>query len=324
MELHWGGLEKQAVGAWDRLAERVRAWPGTVIVSHEILATASRQQVRRALDSFGGRRGARRAVGPRPGPADPRRVAGERQAPADGRLPRRSSTRSPTRARTGELASWFWGVQEVPDILDRWGGTLPPERVHLVTVPASPAPPRDLLWQRFAAVLGLDAGDLDARHRPGEPVPRRPRDRAGPADQRAGQQRRARPTRTTAQFVRELLAHRTLSQRSGSPRLRLPADVRAWAVELSRALDRGAGQAAGTTWSARSTSCGPTSRRRAPFADPDRPDEDGRRATPRCESIVTLLEEAARLRRTSSSGCAASSPRRCAELERVPRARGSG
>ena len=43
-------------------------------------------------------------------------------------------------ARTGQLASWFWGVQEVPDILDRWGATLPPERVHLVTVPAPAAP----------------------------------------------------------------------------------------------------------------------------------------------------------------------------------------
>ena len=53
MEMQWGGLEHQAVGAWDRLAERVRAWHGTSIVSHEILATASRQQVRRALDSLG-------------------------------------------------------------------------------------------------------------------------------------------------------------------------------------------------------------------------------------------------------------------------------
>ena len=24
--------------------------------------------------------------------------------------------------RTSTLASWFWGVQEVPEILDRWGG----------------------------------------------------------------------------------------------------------------------------------------------------------------------------------------------------------
>ena len=53
MELQWGGLEKQAVGAWDRLAEQVRDWDGTVIISHEILATASPEQVRRAIESFG-------------------------------------------------------------------------------------------------------------------------------------------------------------------------------------------------------------------------------------------------------------------------------
>src|SRR3954468_18051532 len=52
MELHWGGLERQAVGAWDRLADQVRAWRGTAIVSHEILATASRTQVARALASL--------------------------------------------------------------------------------------------------------------------------------------------------------------------------------------------------------------------------------------------------------------------------------
>src|SRR5690606_30642907 len=54
MKLTWGGLELEAVGAWDRLAEQVRAWPGTSIISHEILATASRMQVDRALTSLSG------------------------------------------------------------------------------------------------------------------------------------------------------------------------------------------------------------------------------------------------------------------------------
>ena len=44
MRLPWGGLEAEAVGAWDRLAEQVRHHHGTAIVSHEILATASRAQ----------------------------------------------------------------------------------------------------------------------------------------------------------------------------------------------------------------------------------------------------------------------------------------
>ena len=39
--MRWGGLEAEAIGAWDELAESVRKAPGTSIISHEILATAS-------------------------------------------------------------------------------------------------------------------------------------------------------------------------------------------------------------------------------------------------------------------------------------------
>ena len=53
MRLPWGGLETEAVGAWDALGRRVRESDGTAIISHEILATASRAQIRRALESLG-------------------------------------------------------------------------------------------------------------------------------------------------------------------------------------------------------------------------------------------------------------------------------
>src|SRR4029079_18926194 len=53
MRLPWGGLEAEAVGAWDKLAHRVRDYRGTSIISHEILATASRAQAGRALESLG-------------------------------------------------------------------------------------------------------------------------------------------------------------------------------------------------------------------------------------------------------------------------------
>ena len=42
MRMPWGGLEAQAIGSWDRLAESVRGFHGSSIISHEILATASR------------------------------------------------------------------------------------------------------------------------------------------------------------------------------------------------------------------------------------------------------------------------------------------
>jgi hypothetical protein len=40
-------------------------------------------------------------------------------------------------------------------VLARWSRGLPPERVHIVTVPPRGSPP-DLLWRRFAGVLGVD------------------------------------------------------------------------------------------------------------------------------------------------------------------------
>ena len=57
MRMPWGGLEAQAIGAWDALAATVRRAHGDAIISHEILATASRVQIGRALDRLGQGRG---------------------------------------------------------------------------------------------------------------------------------------------------------------------------------------------------------------------------------------------------------------------------
>ena len=293
MELHWGGLETQAVGAWDRLAGRVRDWPGTVIISHEILANATRQQVRRALDSFGD-----------PATTEVHVVLSARdlvrQVPAEWQENVKHRRTFDYRtfldkitdpARDGELASWFWGVQEVPDILDRWGGSLPPERVHLVTVP-KPGAPRDLLWQRFTAVLGLDDVELvleTDRSNPSMGVPETSLVRR--LNQRVNNGVLA--NEDYRQLVRELLAHRTLSRRSGSPRLALPPDVRAWAVDLSETwiedLAAKGYDVAGSLEELRPDADA------AEFSDPDAPDE-GDVADAAMDSIVTLLDETARLR----------------------------
>ena len=49
----------------------------------------------------------------------------------------------------------FWRQHDVARLTERWAGAVGAERVHLVTVPPSGAP-RDLLWQRFCSVVGLD------------------------------------------------------------------------------------------------------------------------------------------------------------------------
>lgn len=295
MELPWGGLERQAVGAWDRLAARVREWEGTSIISHEILATASRSQVRRALDSFGDAEvhvvlSARDLV--RQIPAEWQENVKHRRTVGYADFLRKIADPK----RNGKLASWFWGVQEVPDILDRWGSTLPPERVHLVTVP-KPGAPTGLLWERFAGVFGIDPSrfEPDGTHaNPSLGVPESALIRRINSHVNDG----VLANDHYREFVRELLAHRSLSGRTGSSRLALPPDARSWAVELSEAWITELGSrgydVVGTLDDLRPDP------EVAPFTDPDSPDEE-QVADAAVQSVVALLKEAARLRDVEDS-----------------------
>lgn len=232
MRMPWGGLEAEAIGAWDALAEQVRAHEGTSIVSHEILATASRTQVGRALASLGHEDGAEVHV-----LLSVRDLV--RQIPAEWQenVKHRSriryaefleQIRDPDRAT--RIGSWFWGVQEVPDILDRWGHDLPPERVHLITVPPPGGGP-ELLWRRFSRAFGLDDVDLDLHAERSNPS-------LGVAETALLRRinvaaHRDLPPADYRPLVRELLAHQTLSRRTGSPRLSLPPDLHPWVAELT-------------------------------------------------------------------------------------------
>lgn len=229
MQLPWGGLEREAVGAWDRLAERVAALDGRVIVSHEILGRASRLQVRRALDSLDAEvhlvlsaRDLARQL-----PAEWQENIKHRRTLGYGAF--LDQIRDPD--RTEEIAQWFWGVQELPDILDRWGATLPPEHVHVVTVPP-PGAAYSVLNDRLAHVFGLDPGLL-------RPTGDRANASLGVAESALIRDLNERldgvlASRHYRQFVREGLVHRDLGVRRESPRLSVPAEVHAWAVELSR------------------------------------------------------------------------------------------
>lgn len=52
--------------------------------------------------------------------------------------------------------------QHVDSVLRAWAQFVPAERIHVVTVPPTDAP-RELLWDRFCTLLGLDAGCLPVR-----------------------------------------------------------------------------------------------------------------------------------------------------------------
>ena len=233
LDLPWGGLEREATGAWDRLAAEVREWPGTAIISHEILGAASRVQVARAMESLGAGSGevelhlvlsARDLV--RQIPAEwQENVKHRRTMTYDTFL---DSLRD--ESRSTQVGQWFWGVQEVPDVLDRWGEMLPRDRVHLVTVPPPGASPT-LLWERFAGLFGIDPTQFTPTDRtnaslgvPESSMIRRLNTRLNDVL----------PNHHYRTFVREMLVHRNLSGRTGSPRVALPDDVHRWASDLSR------------------------------------------------------------------------------------------
>ena len=221
-----------AEGAWRRLVEQVRRLEGTVVLSHELFGDASAEQAERALRDLA--------------PAEVHLVVTARdlarQVPAAWQedLKNRhhwgfagylTAVRPGTGVRTwfGEL---FWHRQDVPRVLERWARDLPAERVHVVTVPPR-GQSTDVLWRRFASVIGVDPALVDATH-----------------DLRANRSIDA----LEAQLLRRLnrrvegtvdwptygpvLAHLSAAVlgRSDRPRIELPPEDHGWAAEKADAM----------------------------------------------------------------------------------------
>lgn len=239
LELEWGGLGSQAAGAWDRLVERIRDWPGTVVISHEILASASPEQVQRAHRDLA--------------PAEVHIIYSARdlgrQFPAEWQETvkhQRSNSFATFLAEEkadyeASGSGWFWHVQTWPEVLERWGGPITPSHVHLVTVPPEGGR-HDLLWDRFRALLGIEPEWCTV-----------PSDRTNPslgsAETKVLRQinERVRGKLSNADyryFVREQLAHLTLAKRGTDVRATLPPTLYAWtrdvtATWLTRLRDAG-------------------------------------------------------------------------------------
>ncbi|MGW5416028.1 hypothetical protein [Actinomadura geliboluensis] len=147
-------------GAWRALVDEARDWPGTVIISQELLAPARPEHVRQALADLGfadvhvmfTARDLGRQI-----PAHWQEDVKNRFTTSFGEFVaalRRKDWRS------YESARLFWGLQDPVAVLERWGAHLPPDRVQVITLPR-PGAPRDLLWRRFCAATGLVPDDYD-------------------------------------------------------------------------------------------------------------------------------------------------------------------
>jgi hypothetical protein len=229
LAMPWGGLQVDVDGEWDALAARIRRLSGTVIVSHEILAAAKPAQVRRVMSSLDGSevhvvysaRDLARQI-----PAEWQEgVKHQRKISFGGFL---------QQVQTGRRVKpnlWFWRVQSLPDVLGRWSRGLPPERVHLVTVPQRGAP-RDQLWHRYCQAFGIDpAWAPEESERENVSI--------GAAETHLLRKLNTRlrraglPSEEYRRLVRELVVHQTLAKRPKMTRVTLPPHAWPWVAEVA-------------------------------------------------------------------------------------------
>ena len=229
IDVSWGGQREDARGEWTKLMDRVHRHEGTVIVSHEILAGARPNQIRRAMadlaDSevhvvFSARDLARQI------PAEWQEGIKHRR--------RRSFARFLTQIQSAPRSKsdlWFWRAQGLPDVLTRWGHGLPPNRIHLVTVPQAGSP-RNLLWERYCTAFGIapewvpeEAGRENVSIGTAETALLRKLNRRLKS---AGL-----PSEDYRRLVRQLMVHETLAHRKGMTRATLPPAAYGWVNEIA-------------------------------------------------------------------------------------------
>ncbi|MFF0519145.1 hypothetical protein ACFYTC_10625 [Actinomadura nitritigenes] len=221
-------------GAWTRLVEEARGWSGTTIISQELFAPAFRAHVARALADldfaevhvvFTVRDLARQI------PAHWQEDVKNRWTTTFAQF--MAALRRPD-WRASKVARLFWGLQDPVEILARWGEHLPPQHVHVVTLPR-PGAPRDLLWQRFCQALGLppDACDLNAGF--SNPSLGLPETQLLLRLNRA-LDRESADWHFYNEEMKHHLAQDVLTRRETTTRIPLPAEDHAWAVERAERM----------------------------------------------------------------------------------------
>lgn len=157
----------EVAGTWRALCDRARQFPGTTVISHEILAGATTEQIAAAFEPLAGLEVSvlvtARDLGRQATAHWQEEVKlGETRSFADfEREQYRADTGRDAGPDAGGIRPHFWHAQDFADTLRRWSTAVPPERAHLVICPAPGAPPQEL-WRRFAEGAGIDPAVLDA------------------------------------------------------------------------------------------------------------------------------------------------------------------
>lgn len=142
--------------SWDRLVAELSGWPEVGLISHEFFCMATTDQIRRAVAALA------------PAQVDVVVTARDyvRQFPAVWQEALKMNSdigldEFMDAALAHQLTgAWSWRSQNLTPILRRWATVVPPARIHLITVPPRGAP-KELLWERWCEVLGVDDRDFN-------------------------------------------------------------------------------------------------------------------------------------------------------------------
>lgn len=156
------GVRQRAAGAWDAITAEMLGWDGAAsVLSVEFLSFAGPRVAQRVAESLAGAEvhvvlTVRDTAEVLPGLWQTHCANGGTASwPGFARSARFGAGMGPLSQPLGQGARLFRRALDVPRMLDVWAPVVPAERLHVVTVPR-PGAPRELLWERFAGVVGID------------------------------------------------------------------------------------------------------------------------------------------------------------------------
>lgn len=149
----WGRSLEDVQGTWERLCRRAQEHDGTTLISHELFAAASTEQIETAVGRLAGLE-VQIVVTAR----DPARqvVAEWQEGVKHGRTWTFAQfVEAALGDRDHPYTRRFAAAQDLPAVLGRWSRVVGADRVQLVCCPP-PAGEAGALWQRFAGAVGLN------------------------------------------------------------------------------------------------------------------------------------------------------------------------
>lgn len=221
-------MRPEGLRAWDRLTRKVEQWEGDALLSSEHYALGRTAAVAPIMERLNAVADEVHLV------AGARDLA--RQIPADWQQTVKQGSLSTFDEFWRNLAekerTTFWFHQDLPTLLQRWGSTLPHERVHVV-VHGRPGTPHSDLWHHMCSVLGIEPDFLGPVARTNESLNAVQVELIRRMNLAMGD---SRTDLATKRAMRTLIGAKVFADDSDSARLALPPEATEWLVTRSQRM----------------------------------------------------------------------------------------